>query len=232
MNAMNAKSRIFVAGHRGLAGSAIVRRLKSEGFENLLLRSRQEVDLLDQAAVQRFFKAEKIEFVFFAAAKVGGILANNSYQARLSLREPHARHPRDPRSGAKRRPALLFLGSSCIYPKLAAQPIREDSLLTGPLEPTNEGYAIAKIAGLKLCEMYRRQYGKRFISAMPTNLYGPGDNFHPDLSHVIPGMMRRFHEAKTSGAPSVTVWGTGTAHARIFARRRPGRRTYTADEEV
>ena len=202
-------SRIFVAGHRGLAGSAIVRRLKQDGQENLILRGRAELDLLDQRAVRTFFTEEKPEFVFVAAARVGGIVANATYQADflyenlvISTNVIHAAAE----SGVKK---LLFLGSSCIYPKLAPQPINEEALLTGPLEPTNEGYAIAKIAALKLCEYYARQYRKRFISAMPTNLYGPGDNFHPDQSHVIPGLMRRFHEAVRDGASEVTVWGSG-----------------------
>ena len=207
---MRASDKIFVAGHRGLVGSAIVRRLQAEGYSNLLLRTRDELDLLDQRAVHRFFAEERPGYVVMAAAKVGGIEANATQQAEflyenlvLATNVIHAAAE----SGAEK---LLFLGSSCIYPKHASQPIAEDSLLTGPLEPTNEGYAIAKIAGLKLCEKYQEQYGKRFISAMPTNLYGPGDNFHPTESHVIPGMMRRFHEAKRDGASSVTVWGTGT----------------------
>jgi GDP-L-fucose synthase len=202
-------SRIFVAGHRGLAGSAIVRRLKQDGQENLILRGREELDLLDQRAVHTFFAEEKPEFVFVAAARVGGIVANATYQADflyenlvISTNVIHAAAE----SGVRK---LLFLGSSCIYPKLAPQPINEEALLTGPLEPTNEGYAIAKIAALKLCEYYARQYRKCFISAMPTNLYGPGDNFHPDQSHVIPGLMRRFHEAARDGASEVTVWGSG-----------------------
>ena len=203
------QSRIFVAGHRGLVGSAIAAHLRAKGFKNLILKTRQEVDLLNQAAVHDFFKKEKPEFVYLAAARVGGIWANQSMQAdflyenlMIAANVIHAAAE----SGTEK---LLFLGSSCIYPKLAPQPLREDSLLTGLLEPTNEGYAIAKIAGLKLCEMMQKQYGKRFISAMPTNLYGPGDNFHPDHSHVIPGMMRRFYEAKASRAPKVTIWGTG-----------------------
>jgi GDP-L-fucose synthase len=207
---VNPSSRIFVAGHRGLAGSAIVRKLQLEEHENLLLRTRQELDLLDQAAVHRFFREERPEYVFFAAAKVGGIVANNSFQADflyenlvMATNVIHA-------AAESNVEKLLFLGSSCVYPKFAEQPIREDSLLTGALEPTNEGYAIAKIAGLKLCEKYQQQYGRRFISAMPTNLYGPGDNFHPDHSHVIPGMMRRFHEAQKIAAPEVVVWGSGT----------------------
>lgn len=210
MSAMKPNSSIFVAGHRGLVGSAIVRHLKAHGYNNLLLRSRDELNLLDQTAVHRFFKENSVHYVFLAAAKVGGIHANSSYQADFlyenlmiaaNIIHAAAEH------GTEK---LLFLGSTCIYPKMAPQPIPEDALLSGPLEPTNEGYALAKIAGLKLCEMYQRQYKKRFISAMPTNLYGPGDNFHPLNSHVIPGMMRRFHEAKQSRAPEVTIWGSGT----------------------
>ena len=203
-------SKVFVAGHRGMVGSAIVRNLEKRGFRNIVVRPRQQLDLLNQSAVHTFFDEERPEFVFLAAARVGGIYANSSFQADflyenlvMATNVLHAAAE----SGTEK---LLFLGSSCIYPRLAPQPIREDALLTGPLEPTNEGYAIAKIAGLKLCEMYQRQYGKRFISAMPTNLYGPGDNFHPMHSHVIPGMMRRFHEARILGEPAVTVWGTGS----------------------
>ena len=206
----NSKSRIFVAGHRGLVGSAIVRKLQNEGYTNLALRSRAELDLRNQAAVEKFFKDEKIEFVFFAAAKVGGIWANQTYPADFiydNLLVASNTIYAAANTGVEK---LLFLGSSCIYPKFAPQPIKEESLLTGPLEPTNEAYAIAKIAGLKLCQFFQEQYKKRFISAMPTNLYGIYDNFHPENSHVIPGMMRRFHEAKTQNLPSVTVWGTGT----------------------
>lgn len=203
-------ARIFVAGHRGLVGSAIVRKLKSEGHSNLLLKTRNELNLLDQAAVHRFFRDEKPKFVFLAAAKVGGIVANATQQADFLYEnlviETNLIHAAA-ESGVEK---LLFLGSSCIYPKLAPQPLKEEYLLTGPLEPTNEGYALAKIAGLKLCEMYKRQYNKRFISAMPTNLYGPGDNFHPDHSHVIPGLIRRFHAAKIGKAPQVTIWGSGS----------------------
>jgi GDP-L-fucose synthase len=206
---MDSGSRIFVAGHRGLVGSGIVRLLQRQGHERLLLRTRDELNLLDQRAVHDFFRNERPEYVFLAAAKVGGIHANNTQQADFLyenlLLAANVIHAAAEHGTTK----LLFLGSSCIYPKLAAQPIHEDSLLTGPLEPTNEGYAIAKIAGLKLCEMYQRQYGKRFVSAMPTNLYGPFDNFHPMNSHVIPGMMRRFHEAKARGDATVSVWGTG-----------------------
>lgn len=206
---MEADSRIFVAGHRGLVGSAVVRKLAREGHTAILFRTRQELDLLDQRGVHEFFAREAIEYVFVAAARVGGIYANAARPADflydnlvIATNVIHAAAV----SGVKK---LLFLGSSCIYPKYAAQPMAEESLLTGPLEPTNEGYAIAKIAGLKLCEYYYRQHGKKFISAMPTNLYGPGDNFHPTDSHVIPGMMRRFHQAVVTGSPEVTLWGSG-----------------------
>jgi GDP-L-fucose synthase len=203
-------SRIFVAGHRGLVGSSIVRRLGAYEFENIVVRTRAELDLLDQGAVRQFFADEEIDFVFLCAAKVGGILHNSLHQADFiyenlmisaNIIEASAR------SGVKK---LLNMGSSCIYPKLAPQPIPESALLSGPLEPTNEGYAVAKIAALKMCEKFHKQYGKCFVSVMPTNMYGPNDNFHPDHSHVIPGMMRRFHEATLSGAPSVTVWGSGS----------------------
>jgi GDP-L-fucose synthase len=206
---MNKDSRIFVAGHRGLAGSALVRKLQREGYSAVVLRTRQELDLLDQAAVHRFFREERIEYAFIAAGLVGGILANSTQQADflyenvlIAANTIHAAYE----AGTEK---LLFLGSSCIYPRLAPQPISESSLLTGSLEPTNEGYALAKIAGLKLCEMFQRQYNRRFISAMPTNLYGTGDNFHPTQSHVIPGMMRRFEEARRAVAATVSVWGTG-----------------------
>jgi len=207
---LTSASRIFVAGHRGLVGSAIVRRLEETGCRNLLLRNRAELDLLDQAAVTRFFAEHQPEFVFLAAAKVGGIMANATYPAEF-LYENLAIQTNVIHSawqhGARK---LLFLGSSCIYPKLAPQPIREEYLLTGPLEPTNEAYAIAKIAGLKLAAAYRAQYGFPAISVMPTNLYGPGDDFDLETSHVLPALIRRFHEAKISGAPEVTLWGTGT----------------------
>lgn len=207
---MRKDSRIFVAGHRGLVGSAVVRRLRSEGYSSIVVRSRAELDLLDQTAVHRFFREAKVEYAIIAAARVGGIFANSTQQAEflyenlvIATNTIHAAFE----SGVEK---LLYLGSSCIYPRMAPQPMREDALLTGPLEPTNEGYALAKIAGLKLCEHYHRQYGRRFISAMPTNLYGAHDNFHPTRSHVIPGMMRRFHEAKVADAREVTVWGSGT----------------------
>jgi GDP-L-fucose synthase len=201
---------VYVAGHRGLVGSALVRRLEAEGFGGLLLRTRAELDLTDGGAVDRFFAEERPQYVFLAAAKVGGIVANDTYPAdfirdnlAIQLNVIDAAH----RHGAEK---LLFLGSSCVYPKHAPQPMKEEHLLTGPLEPTNEAYAIAKIAGIRMCEAYRRQHGARFISVMPTNLYGPNDNFDLETSHVLPALIRRFHEAKVAGAPSVTLWGTGT----------------------
>ena len=210
MNPMHTSSRIYVAGHRGMVGAAIVRRLQAEGFDNLVLRTRQELDLTDQRATEAFFAAERPEFVFLAAAKVGGIHANETYPAEF-LRDNLAIQTNVIHSawkhGAKK---LLFLGSSCIYPRDCPQPIKEEYLLTGPLEPTNEWYAIAKIAGLKMCQAYREQYGFDAICAMPTNLYGPGDNYHPENSHVVPALIRRFHEAKVAGAPEVVIWGTGT----------------------
>lgn len=203
-------SGIYVAGHRGMVGSAIVRRLESEGFTNILTRRRDELDLRRQADVERFFEEERPEYVFLAAAKVGGIQANNVYKADFILENLQiqtnvitAAH----RSGVKK---LLFLGSSCIYPKMAPQPLKEEYLLTGPLEPTNEPYAIAKIAGLKSCQFLREQYGADFISMMPTNLYGPNDNFDLATSHVFPALIRKFHDAKESGANEVEIWGTGT----------------------
>lgn len=203
-------SRVFVAGHRGLVGSAIVRRLEKLGCRHLLVRSRSELDLREQAAVENFFREHRPEFIFLAAAKVGGILANATRPAEF-LRDNLAIQTNVIHAawahGARK---LLFLGSSCIYPRLAPQPIKEEYLLTGPLEATNEAYAIAKIAGLKLAAAYHAQYGFSAISLMPTNLYGPGDNFDLETSHVLPAMIRRFHEAKISGAPSVTLWGTGT----------------------
>ena len=200
----------FVAGHRGLVGGAVLAHFREAGFENLLTRTSAELDLRDAAAVEKFFATERPGTVVMAAAKVGGILANDTYPAdfisdnlrmQVNVLDAAARY------GTER---LLFLGSSCIYPKLAPQPIREDSLLTGPLESTNDAYAIAKIAGVLQVQALRRQYGVRYISAMPTNLYGRGDNFHPTRSHVLPGLIRRFHEAKEQGLPAVTVWGTGT----------------------
>jgi GDP-L-fucose synthase len=203
-------SKIFVAGHKGLVGSAIVRRLQADGCTNLVLQTRQELDLLDQSAVRFFFERVRPEIVVLAAAKVGGILANSTYPADFIYQnlmiESNIIHWSQ-KYGVKR---LLFLGSSCIYPKLAPQPMKEEYLLTGPLEPTNDAYAIAKIAGIKMCESYNRQYGTKYLSVMPTNLYGPGDNFDLQNSHVLPALIRKFHEAKESGAPSVTVWGTGS----------------------
>jgi GDP-L-fucose synthase len=203
-------SRIFIAGHRGMVGSAIVRKLQEEGFNNLLLRSSSELDLMDQSAVRRFFAEEKPEYVFLAAAKVGGIHANNIYRAEflynnlmIEANVIHAAHE-------QKVEKLLFLGSSCIYPKLAPQPLTEESLLTGALEPTNEPYAIAKIAGIKLCEAYRDQYGDNFISAMPTNLYGPNDNYDLETSHVLPALIRKFHNARMSGRDHVELWGSGS----------------------
>ena len=210
MRRMTPGARIYVAGHQGLVGSALVRRLERAGFQDLILRTRSELDLCSQAEVRSFFEAERPEFVFLAAAKVGGIHANSAFPADFIYEnlivEANVIHE-SWRNGVKK---LLFLGSSCIYPKLAPQPMREDALLTSALEPTNEPYAIAKIAGIKLCQAYNRQYGTDFISVMPTNLYGPGDNFGLENSHVLPAMIRRMHEARVSGAPSVTLWGTGT----------------------
>jgi len=207
---MKHDARIYVAGHNGLVGSALVRRLKVDGYRNPLLRSRHELNLTDQAAVRDFFGTEKPDYVFLAAAKVGGIHANNTYPAEfiyenLSI-QSNVIHSAW-QAGVKR---LLFLGSSCIYPRMAPQPMAEDALLTGPLEPTNEPYAIAKIAGIKMCEAYSRQYGVRFYSVMPTNLYGPGDNFDLSNSHVLPALIRKFHEAKQAGSSEVVIWGTGT----------------------
>ncbi|HLO56934.1 MAG TPA: GDP-L-fucose synthase [Saprospiraceae bacterium] len=206
---MKPHHKIYIAGHNGMVGSAIVRKLKAEGFENLVLRSSKELDLRDQSAVNAFFEAEKPDYVFLAAAKVGGIVANNTYRADFLydnlMIEANVIHAAYVHKVTK----LLFLGSSCIYPKFAPQPMKEEDLLTGILEPTNEPYAIAKIAGIKLCENYRRQYGCDFISAMPTNLYGPGDNYDLQNSHVIPALIRKFHEAKVSGDNEVVVWGTG-----------------------
>ena len=204
------ESKIFVAGHRGMVGSAIVRKLESLGYSNLIFRTRQEVDLTDQAAVRKFFETEKPNYVYLAAAKVGGIQANNTYRAEFLydnlLIEANVIDAAY-RSNTKK---LLFLGSSCIYPKLAQQPMNEKDLLAGYLEPTNEPYAIAKIAGIKLCESYRDQYGCNFISAMPTNLYGPNDNYDLENSHVLPALLRKFHEAKTENKTAVVMWGTGS----------------------
>ncbi|GAB3924325.1 GDP-L-fucose synthase [Larkinella terrae] len=207
---MEKDAKIYVAGHRGMVGSAIVRKLQSEGFDNLLVRTSSELDLRNQAAVEDFFAAEKPDYVILAAAKVGGIVANNTYRADFLydnlLIEANIIHQAYKTEVKK----LLFLGSSCIYPKLAPQPLKEEYLLSGFLEQTNEPYAIAKITGIKLCESYRRQYGCNFISAMPTNLYGPNDNYDLQNSHVLPALIRKFHEAKVNDQPFVEVWGTGS----------------------
>ena len=201
---------VYVAGHRGMVGSAIIRALENAGFNNIVTRTSSELDLRNQAAVQAFFEKEKPDYVFLAAARVGGILANDTYPAdfiydnlAIETNIIHSAHQAEIKK-------LLFLGSTCIYPKLAPQPLKEKYLLTGPLEPTNEWYAVAKIAGIKLCQAYRKQHGDDFISAMPTNLYGPGDNFDLQSSHVVPAMIRKMHEAKVDGKATVTLWGTGT----------------------
>jgi GDP-L-fucose synthase len=209
MSALDLAGRIFVAGHRGLVGSAVVRRLEAAGAQNLVLRTRAELDLSDQAAVEAFFAAQRPDYVFLCAAKVGGIHANNAYPAQF-IRDNLAIQTNVIHSAWKHGTRkLLFLGSSCIYPKLAPQPLHEDALLTGPLEPTNRPYAIAKIAGLEMCQAYRREYGFDAIVAMPTNLYGPGDDYHAEDSHVAPALIRRLHEAARAGAPEVAIWGSG-----------------------
>lgn len=207
---MQHKDKIYVAGHRGLVGSAILRELENQGFTNLVTRTSSQLDLRDYQETAQFFAEEKPDYVFLAAAKVGGIQANNTYRAEFLYENMmiqnnviHQAHT----NGVKK---LLFLGSSCIYPKMAPQPLKEDSLLTGTLEPTNEPYAIAKIAGIKMCDAYRSQYNANFISAMPTNMYGPNDNYDLNNSHVLPALLRKFHEAKEQNLPNVTVWGTGT----------------------
>ncbi len=207
---MDKNAKIYVAGHRGMVGSAIVRNLQAKGYTNIVTRTHQELDLINQAAVDCFFEQEKPDYVFLAAAKVGGIVANNTYPAQF-IRENlaiqtniiHAAYV----NNVKR---LMFLGSSCIYPRMAPQPMSEECLLTGPLEPTNRPYALAKIAGIEMCWSYNRQYGTKYLAVMPTNLYGPGDNYHPENSHVIPALIRKFHEAKMATAKEVVVWGTGT----------------------
>ncbi len=207
---MDKSSKIYVAGHRGMVGSAIIRKLNAEGFNNLIVRNSNELDLRNQEAVSKFFESEKPEYVFMAAAKVGGIMANNIYRAEFLydnlMIEANVLH----HSYLNQVKKLLFLGSSCIYPKFAPQPMKEEHLLTGTLEPTNEPYAIAKIVGIKLSEAYRDQYGCNYISVMPTNLYGPNDNYDLQNSHVLPAMIRKFHEAKTESRPSVELWGSGT----------------------
>jgi GDP-L-fucose synthase len=207
---MDKQDKIYIAGHRGMVGGAVHRALQAQGYESILTRTHSELDLLNQAAVQAFFEAERPDVAVIAAARVGGIHANDTYPAEfmyenlaIAQNTIHAAY----KAGVQR---LLFLGSTCIYPKLAEQPIQEASLLTAALEPTNEAYAIAKIAGLKMCQFYRRQYGVCYHSAMPTNLYGQGDNYHPQNSHVLPALIRRFHEAKQNAAPEVAIWGTGT----------------------
>ncbi len=207
---MDKGSKIYVAGHRGLVGSALVKRLREEGYSNLVLKTSKELDLRRQADVEAFFARERPDYVFLAAAKVGGILANSTFKAEfiynnimIAANVIEASY----RTGVKK---LLNLGSSCIYPKFAPQPMKEEYLLTGPLEPTNEPYAVAKIAAIKLCRYYNEQYGTNFISVMPTNVYGPGDNFDLETSHVVPALLRKFHEAKAAGRPSVTVWGSGS----------------------
>ena len=206
--------KIYVAGHRGMVGSSIVRHLQELGCSNIVTRTHAELDLTNQAAVESFFKVEKLDQVYLAAAKVGGIQANNTYPAEFIYDNLMVQNNVIHQAFASGVKKLLFLGSSCIYPKLAPQPMSEDALLTGKLEPTNEPYAIAKIAGIKMCESYNRQYGQShgvdYRSVMPTNLYGPGDNYHPENSHVIPALIRRFHEAKIINAPEVVIWGTGT----------------------
>ena len=207
---MEKDAKIHVAGHRGMVGSAIIRKLRSEGFENIIFRTSKELDLRNQQAVSNFFQEEKPNYVFLAAAKVGGILANNTYRAEFlydNLMIQSNIIDSAHKSGVTK---LMFLGSSCIYPKLAPQPLKEDYLLTGELEPTNEPYAIAKIAGIKMCDAYRAQYGCNFISVMPTNLYGPNDNYDLEKSHVLPALIRKFHEAKRNQEPYVMMWGTGT----------------------
>lgn len=207
---MKKHDKIYIAGHRGMVGSAILRRLQAEGFQNFVLADSKQLDLRNQLEVSEFFRREKPDYVFLAAAKVGGILANDTYRAEFLydnlMIEANVIHSAYQVGVTK----LMFLGSSCIYPKMAPQPLHEDALLTGLLEPTNEPYAIAKIAGIKLCDAYRSQYGCNFVSVMPTNLYGPNDNYHPQNSHVLPAMIRRFHEAKRDRLPAVTIWGTGT----------------------
>lgn len=206
---MDKNAKIYIAGHKGMVGSAIQRKLELEGFQNLIYRNSKELDLRSQSAVNAFFEEEKPTYVFLAAAKVGGIQANNNYRAEflydnlmIASNVIHAAHTHQVKK-------LLFLGSSCIYPKYAEQPLKEEALLTGLLEPTNEPYAIAKITGIKLCETYRDQYGDNFISAMPTNLYGPNDNYHPENSHVLPALLRKFHQAKANSEPFVEIWGSG-----------------------
>ena len=207
---MHSDSRIFVAGHQGMVGSAIVRNLEAKGYSNLILRTRKELDLINQESVARFFEVEKPDYVFLAAAKVGGILANDTYGGDFIYENLMVQSNVIHHSYVNSVKKLLFLGSSCIYPKMAPQPLKEDYILTGPLEPTNEPYAVAKIAGIKMCQAYNRQYKTGFLSVMPTNLYGPNDNYDLKTSHVLPAMIRKFHDAKISGKSFVEIWGTGT----------------------
>lgn len=208
---MNKNSKIYIAGHLGLVGSAILRKLKKEGYTNLITKSRKEVDLTNQKAVKDFFDETKPEYVFLAAAKVGGIMANKTYPGEFISENLDIQNNIIKNSYTHGVKKLLFLGSSCIYPKMATQPIKEEYFMTGPLEPTNEAYAIAKIAGISMCQSYRKQYGADFISLMPTNLYGPGDNFTNERGHVIPALIRKFHEAKTKNLAEISAWGTGSA---------------------
>ncbi len=207
---MEKSSKIFVAGHRGLVGSALLRRLQKGGYSHLITRTRQEMNLMDSEAVAEMFTAEKPDYVFLAAAKVGGIYANSHYPAEFIFENLQIQNTVLHQAYRHHVKKLLFLGSSCIYPKFCPQPIKEEYLLTGALEPSNEPYAIAKIAGIKTCQSYNRQYGTKFISVMPTNLYGMNDNFHPENAHVVPALLRRFHEARQANASEVTIWGTGT----------------------
>lgn len=207
---MDKHAKIYIAGHRGLVGTALMRNLRAKGFDNFVTRTHAELDLTNQAAVEAFFAAEKPDYVFLAAAKVGGIHANNTYPAEF-IRDNLAIQTNIIHAAYQNNVTrLLFLGSSCIYPKLSPQPMKEEHLLTSELEPTNRPYALAKIAGIEMCWSYNRQYKTQYLAVMPTNLYGPGDNYHPENSHVIPALIRRFHEAKLANAPSVTVWGSGT----------------------
>lgn len=213
---MEKNAKVYIAGHRGLVGSAILRQLVAQGYENILTRTHSELDLTDQEAVKEFFELEKPDYVFLAAAKVGGILANNTYPAEfihqnIAIQANVIHHAY--LSGVKR---LLFLGSSCIYPRDCPQPIRESYLLTGPLEPTNRPYALAKIAGIEMCWSYNRQYGTQYLAVMPTNLYGPGDNYDLQTSHVLPALIRKFHQANVSGEPTVTVWGSGAPRRELL----------------
>ncbi|GAA4316613.1 GDP-L-fucose synthase [Mucilaginibacter gynuensis] len=207
---MDKNAKIYIAGHRGMVGSAIYRKLQNEGYTNLVTRTSDQVDLRDQQQVKAFFEQEKPEYVFLAAAKVGGIVANNTYRAEFLYDNLQIQSNIIHNAYLNGVEKLMFLGSSCIYPKLAPQPLKEDYLLTGTLEPTNEPYAIAKIAGIKMCDAYRDQYGCNFISVMPTNLYGYNDNYHPQNSHVLPALIRRFHEAKEQNLPEVAIWGSGS----------------------